>query len=168
MNAVASSRDCIKDLLQMCFALQDPVAWSDVTSFDLSETATPPRHNQAGYTTLLQEKTNSSMGFAINSPTTISGHDKNCTRFSLGSATSLTQINSSKLSQASAGKRKRRQRGEPSPLCDRTYYSFLDNISNSPKKTPTKSLPFTPSQVNKSSLYFFVYPNPHQCWGKLL
>uniref|UniRef100_A0A672J0N8 V-myb avian myeloblastosis viral oncogene homolog-like 1 n=1 Tax=Salarias fasciatus TaxID=181472 RepID=A0A672J0N8_SALFA len=41
-------------------------------------------------------------------------------------------------------------RGESSPLCDRTCASFLENISNSPKKTPTKSLPFTPSRVNKS------------------
>ncbi|KAK1885486.1 Myb-related protein A [Dissostichus eleginoides] len=50
----------------MCFALQDPVSWSDVGSFDLSETETPPRHHQ--------------------------------------------------------------------------------NISNSPRKTPTKTLPFTPSR----------------------
>uniref|UniRef100_A0A665WLA8 V-myb avian myeloblastosis viral oncogene homolog-like 1 n=1 Tax=Echeneis naucrates TaxID=173247 RepID=A0A665WLA8_ECHNA len=44
------------------------------------------------------------------------------------------------------GNRKRRERGEPSPLCDRTCSSFLENISNSPKKTPTKSQPFTPSR----------------------
>ncbi len=134
----------------MCLALQDPVAWSDVASFDLSETATPPRHNQAGYTTLLQERTiDSSMGYTVTTPTPISGRDKNCAPFDLGSVASLTPINSSKPSQASIGRRRRRERGEPSPLCDRTCSSFLENISNSPKKTPTKSQPFTPSRVNE-------------------
>ncbi|XP_019129219.2 myb-related protein A isoform X3 [Larimichthys crocea] len=128
----------------MCFALQDPVAWSDVASFDLSEAATPPRHNQAGYASLLQERTiDNSMGYT---PTAISGRDKNCAAFGLVGVTSLTPINSSKPSQASIGRKRRRERGEPSPLCDRTCSSFLENISNSPKKTPTKSLPFTPSR----------------------
>lgn len=132
----------------MSFALQDPVAWSNVASFDLSETATPPRHNQAGYTTLLHERmTDNSMGYTVNT-TAISGRDKNCAPFGLGSVTSLTPINSSKPSQESIGRRRRRERGEPSPLCDRTCSSLLENISNSPKKTPTKSLPFTPSRVN--------------------
>ncbi|XP_074478788.1 myb-related protein A isoform X1 [Sebastes fasciatus] len=116
----------------MCFALQDPGVWSDVASFDLSETTTPPRHNQAGYTTLLQERTiDNSLGFPVNTPPSV---------------TSLTPINSSKPTQASVGRRRRRERGEPSPSCDRTCSSFLENISNSPKKTPTKSLPFTPSR----------------------
>ncbi|XP_033494410.1 myb-related protein A isoform X3 [Epinephelus lanceolatus] len=131
----------------MCFALQDPVAWSDVASFDLSESATPPRHNQAGYTTLLQERTiDSSMGYTVNTPNAISGRDKSCAPFSLSGVTSLTPINSSKPTQSSIGRRRRRERGEPSPSCDRTCSSFLENISNSPKKTPTKSLPFSPSR----------------------
>ncbi|XP_059183306.1 myb-related protein A [Centropristis striata] len=125
----------------------DPVAWSDVASFDLSEAATPPRHNQAGYATLLQERTiDNSVGYTANTPTAASSRDKNCASFGLGSVTSLTPINSSKPTQASIGRRRRRERGEPSPSCDRTCSSFLENISNSPKKTPTKSLPFTPSR----------------------
>ncbi|KAL7373426.1 hypothetical protein ABVT39_006502 [Epinephelus coioides] len=125
----------------------DPVAWSDVASFDLSESVTPPRHNQAGYTTLLQERTiDSSMGYTVNTPNAISGRDKSCAPFSLSGVTSLTPINSSKLTQSSIGRRRRRERGEPSPSCDRTCSSFLENISNSPKKTPTKSLPFSPSR----------------------
>ncbi|KAJ4925414.1 hypothetical protein JOQ06_018146 [Pogonophryne albipinna] len=79
----------------MCFALQDPVSWSDVGSFDLSETETPPRHHQAGFSSLsfpssLREKSSSSFELNPN--------------------------------------------------------SFLENISNSPRKTPTKSLPLTPSR----------------------
>ncbi|XP_042366595.1 myb-related protein A isoform X1 [Plectropomus leopardus] len=131
----------------MCFALQDPVAWSDVASYDLSETTTPPRHNQAGYTSLLQERTiDSSMGYTVNTSNAISDRDKSCAPFGLSSVTSLTPINSSKPTQASVGRKRRRERGEPSPTCDRTCSSFLENISNSPKKTPTKSLPFTPSR----------------------
>uniref|UniRef100_A0A3B4YZR9 MYB proto-oncogene like 1 n=1 Tax=Stegastes partitus TaxID=144197 RepID=A0A3B4YZR9_9TELE len=125
----------------------DPVAWSDVASFDLSETATPSRHNQAGYATLLQERTvYDSMGYTVNPPSAVSGHDRNCAQFDPGDVSSLTPINSSKPTQASTGRRRRRERGELSPLCDRTCSSFLENISNSPKKTPTKSLPFTPSR----------------------
>ncbi|XP_061777810.1 myb-related protein A isoform X2 [Nerophis ophidion] len=37
-----------------------------------------------------------------------------------------------------AARKRRRHGGETSPLCDRTCFSFLDNISDSPKKTPTK------------------------------
>ncbi|XP_030254867.1 myb-related protein A isoform X3 [Sparus aurata] len=136
----------------MCFALQDPVAWSEMASFDLSEAATPPRHNQAGYATLLQERTiDSSMGYTVNTPAAVPGRDKNCAPFGLGCVTTLTPISSSKPSQASTGRRRRRDRGEPSPLCDRTCSSFLENISNSPKKTPTKSLPFTPSRFSNIS-----------------
>lgn len=144
----------------MCFALQDPVAWSDMASFDLSEAATPPRHNQAGFGSLLQERTmDSSMGYTVNTSAAVSGRDKNCAQFSLGSVTALTPINSSQSTQASIGRRRRRERGEPSPLCDRTCSSFLENISNSPKKTPTKSLPFTPSRVNE--IYFSFFTHPH-------
>nr|XP_046227783.1 myb-related protein A isoform X2 [Scatophagus argus] len=140
----------------------DPVEWNDVASFDLSEAATPPRHNQAGYTNLLQERTvDSSMGYTVNTPSALSGRDKNCAPFGPGSVASLTPINSSKASQASIGRRKRKERGDSSPLCDRTCSSFLENISNSPKKTPTKSLPFTPSRFcNISGVEHLNLENP--------
>ncbi|XP_047468075.1 myb-related protein A isoform X2 [Mugil cephalus] len=125
----------------------DPVSWSDVASFDMSETATPPRHNQAGFTTLLQERTvYNPADYQVSTPSAITGHDRNCAPFGVGGVTALTPISSSKPSQASTGKKRRRERGEPSPLGDRTCSSFLENIPNSPKKTPTKSLPFTPSR----------------------
>ncbi|KAK2886459.1 myb-related protein A isoform X2 [Channa argus] len=140
----------------------DPVAWSEVASFELSETATPPRHNQAGYTTLLQERTSDkSMGYAVNTPATITGHDENITSFGLGNENSLTPTNSAKPSQVSFGRRRKRHRGEPPPLCDSTCFTFLENISNSPKKTPTKSLPFTPSRFcNISATEHLNLDNP--------
>ncbi|CAG5895930.1 unnamed protein product [Menidia menidia] len=129
----------------MSFALQDPAAWGDTASFDMSETATLPRHNQAGFTTLLQEKTvYNPMGYAASTPTAMSGHDRSPAPFVLGGLSSLTPINSSKNDPASTERKRRRERGEP--LSDRTCSSFLENISNSPKKTPTKSQPFTPSR----------------------
>ncbi|XP_029935693.1 myb-related protein A isoform X2 [Myripristis murdjan] len=118
----------------------DPVAWSEVTSFDLSETGTPPRHAHGGYSTLPQERTiEDSVGYTASS---LSGRNKHCAPF----VNSLTPINTSKPTQPSTGRRKRRERGEQSPMCDRTCSSFLENVSNSPKKTPTKSLPFSPSR----------------------
>ncbi|XP_039472815.1 myb-related protein A isoform X1 [Oreochromis aureus] len=131
----------------MCFALQDPVAWNEVASFDLSDTATPSRHNQAGFSTILQESTiYNSVNYPVNAATTDLGQDRNCAPFGVGGLTTLTPINSSKPTQASTGRKRRRESGEPSPLCDKTCSSFLENISNSPKKTPIKTLPFTPSR----------------------
>ncbi|XP_069007785.1 myb-related protein A [Embiotoca jacksoni] len=147
-SAVLSTLQTIPEFAETMELIDsDPVAWSDVASFDLSETATPPRHNQAGYTTLLEERTvYNPVDYTVNTPAAISGHDRNCTPFGVGGVTSLTPNNSSKPMQESTGRRRRRERGEPSPLCDRNCSSFLENISNSPKKTPTKSLPFTPSR----------------------
>lgn len=143
----------------MCFALQDSASWSDMANFDMSEAVTPPRNNQADYTNLLQERTaESSMDYTVNTSSAISGRDKTCAPFDLGDVASLTPINSSKPTQASAGRRRRKERGEPSPLSDRTCSSFLENISNSPKKTPTKALPFTPSRVNETCFSFFTRP----------
>lgn len=131
----------------MCFALQDPGAWNDVASFDVSETATPPRHNQAGYTTLLQERTaDTSMAFAVNTPPAVPGPDKNDASFGVASSTPI------KHPQASVGRRRRRERGEPSPSRDRARSPFLEDITNSPRKTPTKLLPFTPSRVSERCL----------------
>lgn len=122
----------------MCSALQDPASWGDVASFNMSEVASPPKH----FSSLQQERTGDS------------STDKNCAPFVLGGVTSLTPISSSKPTQISVWRRRRKDRGETSPLCDRTGTPFMENLSNSPKKTPTKSLPFTPLRVNAA---FFIH-----------
>ncbi|XP_072306883.1 myb-related protein A isoform X2 [Eucyclogobius newberryi] len=123
----------------------DPVTWSDMTNFELSGTETLPRHNQGGYTTVLQESTvDTSVSYTVDSQAALCIRNKDHATFGAGSTTSLTPMTSSKQTNTSSGKRGRRERGEP--LSERTCNSFLDNIQSSPKKTPTKSLPFTPSQ----------------------
>lgn len=131
----------------MCSALQDPVSWGDVASFNMSEVASPPRH----FASLQPERTiNSSVGDTVNSAAALSGQDKNCAPFVLGGVASLTPISSSKPTQIAVWRRRRKERGEMSPLLDQTGTSFMENISNSPKKTPKKSLPFTPLRVNET------------------
>ncbi|XP_055007132.1 myb-related protein A isoform X2 [Boleophthalmus pectinirostris] len=145
-STVLSSLQTIPEFVETMELIDsDPVTWSDVTNFELSDTETLPRHNQAGYTALLQERTvDTSESYTVDSQAALCLRNKDPTTFGVGSSTSLTPITSSKPLHTSSGKRRKRERGEP--LSERTCNSFLDNIQNSPKKTPTKSLPFTPSQ----------------------
>ncbi|XP_061121992.1 myb-related protein A isoform X1 [Syngnathus typhle] len=120
-SAVLSTLQTIRDFAETMELIDsDPAAWSDVTNFDPSETAVAPRHEQAAFAALLQERTADAS--TVFCPTTAAS------------------------SKASAARRRRRERGEPSPLCDRTYSSFLENVSNSPKRTLTKLQPFTPTR----------------------
>ncbi|CAL9697972.1 unnamed protein product [Knipowitschia caucasica] len=116
----------------------DPGTWSDMTNFELSETPLP-RH-KAGYSTVLQERTVG--GYTVDSQTALCIR-KDPATFGIGSTRPLTPITSSKPTHTTPRKR-RGERGEP--LSERSCNSFMDNIQNSPKKTPTKSLQFTPSQ----------------------
>lgn len=135
--------------------LQDPVSWGDVASFEMPDAATPPRHKRANYTSLLQEKTlgglpgHATKTLAAITNVAVSGSEKSCAQFVQGATASLSPVNASKPTQGPAGRRRKKERGETSPPCDRIGASFLENVSlNSPKKTPTKSLPFTPSRVS--------------------
>ncbi|KAK7879051.1 hypothetical protein WMY93_030804 [Mugilogobius chulae] len=123
-STVLSSLQTIPDFVETMELIDsDPVTWSDITHFEVTEAEALQRHSQAGYTTLQQER--------LWTPQ----WDTH--------TTSLTPITSSKPTHTSSGKR-RRERGEP--LSERSCNSFLDNIQSSPKKTPTKLLPFTSSQ----------------------
>ncbi|XP_077364832.1 myb-related protein A isoform X2 [Festucalex cinctus] len=109
----------------------DPSAWSDMANFDLSETAVAPRHIQATFARLLQEET--------------------CDASAAASVHAARPTGAS--SKASPAKSRRRER-ERSPIC-------MESVSNLPKRTPTKSLPFTPSRLcNISAAEHLNLENP--------
>lgn len=109
------------------------MTWSEASSFDMSEATTPPKQTQGGYAP--QGRTTEEMRYAVDHPNGIS--TKHCAPMG------HTPNNVSRSSLPTLGRRKR---GDQSP--DRSCPSFLDSPStNSPKNTPTKALPFSPSQV---------------------
>ncbi|XP_007554556.1 myb-related protein A isoform X2 [Poecilia formosa] len=139
-SAVLSTLQTIPEFAETMELLDsEPGTWNNVASFDVSNAATPPRHSHAGFTNLLQERTvYEPVGYTVNNHTAMPGHDGNCPLFGLVAVTSQSPIiNSLKPGKDSSGRKKRR--GRRQPLCDRTCSSFLENMSNSPKKTPTKS-----------------------------
>ncbi|XP_045077558.1 myb-related protein A-like isoform X3 [Coregonus clupeaformis] len=128
----------------MCLALQDPMAWSEAASFDMSEATTPPKQTHGSY--VPQERTTEGMRYTVDPPNDIS------TKHSapLGQRKVHTPNNVPRPGLPSLGRRKRRERGDQSP--DRSCPSFLDSPSiNSPKNTPTKALPFSLSQFFNTS-----------------
>ena len=52
--------------------------------------------------------------------------------------------------------RTRRRTGQ-SPMCDRTCPSFLENVQVSPRKTPSKGLPFSPSRVSRAAVALVLF-----------
>ncbi|XP_014822365.1 PREDICTED: myb-related protein A isoform X2 [Poecilia mexicana] len=139
-SAVLSTLQTIPEFAETMELLDsEPGTWNNVASFDVSNAATPPRHSHAGFTNLLQERTvYEPVGYTVNNHTAMPGHDGNCPLFGLVAVSSQSPIiNSLKPCKDSSGRKKRR--GRRQPLCDRTCSSFLENMSNSPKKTPTKS-----------------------------
>ncbi|KAF7213914.1 myb-related protein A isoform X2 [Nothobranchius furzeri] len=141
-SAVLSSLQTIPEFAETMELIDsDPATWNNAAALDLPNTTPPLRQNQAGYANPLQEKAVYNLiDFTANAPSVVSG--RNAAPFGLGGG-----INPSKPTQASIGKKRRKDRGEP--LCERICSSFLENIS--PKKTPTKSQHFTPSRLCNTS-----------------
>ncbi|XP_014036854.1 myb-related protein A isoform X4 [Salmo salar] len=128
----------------MCLALQDPMAWSEAASFDMSEATTPPKQIQGSY--VPQGRTTERMKYTIDPSNDIS--TKHCAP--MGQLKVHTPNNVPRSGLPSLGRRKRTERGDQSP--DRSHASFLESPSiNSPKNTPTKALPFTLSQFFNTS-----------------
>ncbi|KAM9553575.1 myb-related protein A-like isoform 2-T2 [Salvelinus alpinus] len=149
-NSVLSTLQTIPEFAEsmelidsMCLALQDPMTWSEASSFDMSEATTPPKQTQGGYAP--QGRTTEGMRYAVDHPNGIS--TKHCATMGQGKVPPHTPNNVPRSSLPTLGRRKR---GDQSP--DRSCPSFLDSPStNSPKNTPTKALPFSPSQFFNTS-----------------
>ncbi|KAM9418030.1 myb-related protein A-like isoform 1-T1 [Salvelinus alpinus] len=128
----------------MCLALQDPMAWSEAASFDVSEATTPLKQIQGSY--VPQGRTTEGMRYTIDPSNDIS--TKHCAP--MGQRKVHTPHNVPRPGLPSLGRRKRTARRDQSP--DRSRASFLESPSiNSPKNTPTKALPFTLSQFFNTS-----------------
>ncbi|CAB1341053.1 unnamed protein product [Coregonus sp. 'balchen'] len=143
-NSVLSTLQAIPEFAETMELIDsDPMAWSEAASFDMSETTTPPKQTQGGYAP--QGRTTEGMRNAVDPPNGIS--TKHCTPMGQGKVHPHTPNNVPRSSLPTLGRRKRRERGDQSP--DRSCPSFLDSPSiNSPKNTPTKALPFSPSQAS--------------------
>ncbi|KAJ8010705.1 hypothetical protein DPEC_G00077890 [Dallia pectoralis] len=118
----------------MCLALQDPMAWSEAASFEASESMTPLKQTQGVYT---PQERNEGMRYALDLP--------NGTSLKLAKTRPQTPNNTSRAGLPSTGKRKGRDRGDQSPV--RSCSSFAD----SPRNTPMKAQPFSPSQFFNTS-----------------
>ena len=157
----------IEDPVQLCSSLQDPMAWSEVASFHLSDGGTPPRNAKGAYspsppppqerTTTEQEEQEEDeeeeeeeedVRYTVHALAAVSG-SLGKQRTPLGPGRAPTPgPNAPRPGQTSLG-RVRRRTGQ-SPMCDRTCPSFLENVQVSPRKTPSKGLPFSPSRVRRA------------------
>ncbi|XP_039540544.1 myb-related protein A isoform X2 [Pimephales promelas] len=139
-SAVLSTLETIPEFAETMELIDsDPLAWSDVTSFDLSERGSSPKH-----TNPTEERCTESLAYSINAPT-VPVLGRQCAAVSQGKSVALSNRFSSQ--PASMMRKKRREREDQSPDPDeRNTCSFIDNSGNSPKNTPVKGLPFSPSQ----------------------
>ncbi|XP_069777456.1 myb-related protein A isoform X4 [Narcine bancroftii] len=125
----------------------DSVVWNELTNFDLSEinAKTPAKQTPAKFERL-QHK--GGIGYRFD------GHDiSDLSRSTCNSSSGqgeLIPITSPVVAKFSTPptilRRKRRLRLGPSPSSDCNSFSFMDNSTSSPKSTPVKVLPFSPSQ----------------------
>uniref|UniRef100_W5L2W2 MYB proto-onco like 1 n=3 Tax=Astyanax mexicanus TaxID=7994 RepID=W5L2W2_ASTMX len=125
----------------------DPIAWSEVTGFDLSEAVSPPKPLKVGGAYPAPEGSTEVIGYHLNE---LAVQDLNRPRGGMGQGKSVPNITPSvsKFSSPpqSMPRKKPVERGDQSPTNDGNCGSFRDNSSNSPKGTPIKGLPFSPSQ----------------------
>ncbi|XP_026093818.1 myb-related protein A-like isoform X2 [Carassius auratus] len=141
--------------------LQDPLAWSDVTSFDLTEGGPSPKSTNPTDVCTTPEKCTESLAYPINAPT-VPAMSRQCAAVNQGKSVALSNTCMNRFSSPlqSITRKKRRERGDQSPADERSC-AYIDNSGNSPKNTPVKGLPFSPSQFfNVSGGEPLILDNP--------
>ncbi|XP_052452489.1 myb-related protein A isoform X3 [Carassius gibelio] len=161
-SAVLSTLETIPEFAETMELIDsDPLAWSDVTSFDLTEGGPSPKAaNPTDVCTTLVRCTES-LAYPVNAPT-VPAMSRQCASVNQGKsvAVSNTCMNRFSSPPLSIMRKKRRERGDQSPAGERSC-AFIDNSGNSPKNTPVKGLPFSPSQFfNVSGGEPFSLDNP--------
>ncbi|XP_062841707.1 myb-related protein A [Trichomycterus rosablanca] len=143
-SAVLSSLGTIPDFAETISLIDsDPVTWSDVASFDLSESVSLPKPSVLGRAYPTPESSRDDAGYHLSAPAPCR------LRFGLGkgkpspqSTPCMIKFSSPPLSM----QRKKTNERSESPTSDRICGSFIDDTNSSPKNTPVKGLPFSPSQ----------------------
>ncbi|MGH0128834.1 UNVERIFIED_CONTAM: hypothetical protein FKN15_036380 [Acipenser sinensis] len=138
---------------------QDPVAWSDVTSFDLSQVASPMKQTAALFP---HNQECMILGYQFDG-SAISDMSRNCS--SSNGQMELIPLTSPVVAKFSTPpsilRRKKKERTNHSPSSEGNDTSFMDTSGVSPRNTPVKSLPFSPSQFfNISGNENFNLNNP--------
>nr|XP_055038493.1 myb-related protein A isoform X4 [Misgurnus anguillicaudatus] len=147
-NAVLSTLETIPEFAETMELIDsDPLAWSDVTGFDLSEGGPSPKPtNPTGACPSLERNTEN-LGYPINPPT-VPEMSRQCAVVNQGKSVALSNLCVNRFSSPppSMMRKKRRERGDRSPTDERNCSPYRVNIGTSPKNTPVKGLPFSPSQ----------------------
>ncbi|XP_047639782.1 myb-related protein A isoform X2 [Phacochoerus africanus] len=145
-NAVLSSLQTIPEFAETLELIEsDPVAWSDVTSFDLSDAAASPVKSTPVKLMRIQHN-EGAMECQFNVSLVLEGKKNSCN----GAESEAGPLTSPSVAKFSTPptilRKKRRMRVGQSPggeLCDG---SSSDGGNTALKHTPVKTLPFSPSQ----------------------
>ncbi|XP_066518567.1 myb-related protein A isoform X2 [Hoplias malabaricus] len=147
-SAVLSTLQTIPEFAETMELIDsDPTAWSEVTGFDMSEAVSSPKPLGLGGAYSTPENSTEVTGYHLNG---LAVQDINRLRVGAGRGKHVPHNTPSenKLSSppSSVLRKKTRENGDQSPSEDQSCGSFRDAASNSPKGTPVKGLPFSPSQ----------------------
>ncbi|KAL4635199.1 myb-related protein A [Arapaima gigas] len=146
-SAVLSSLQTIPEFAETLDLIDsDPVAWSDVASFNLSDVVSPEKEVLPAFPRA-QDGISEGVGYQFDPTTSAAEPNKSCSNPSQGRIGTLNPSNVNKLSTPpSILRKKKRDRRDQSPSIENSSTSFLDISSASPRNTPVKALPFSPSQ----------------------
>ncbi|XP_036194305.1 myb-related protein A isoform X6 [Myotis myotis] len=145
-NAVLSSLQTIPEFAETLELIEsDPVAWSDVTSFDLTGATTSPVKSTPVKLMRIQHN-EGAMECQFNVSLVLEGKKNNCSGAE-SEAVPLTSPNVAKFSTPpTILRKKRRTRVGQSPGSELSDGTFNDGSNTALKHTPVKTLPFSPSQ----------------------
>ncbi|KAM7074967.1 myb-related protein A isoform 3-T3 [Molossus nigricans] len=145
-NAVLSSLQTIPEFAETLELIEsDPVAWSDVTSFDITDTAASPVKSTPVKLMRIQHN-EGTMECQFNVSLVLEGKKNSCNGAE-SEAVPLTSPNVAKFSTPpTILRKKRRTRVGQSPGSDPSDGTFSDGSNTALKHTPVKTLPFSPSQ----------------------